>query len=514
MPSVSQVRHRTPFRWRRALFALVLLAVAAIFCRNSLRERIGATGGKDAGERQYVVKRGDFNIAILADGTLDALKRHDLQCEATGRFELKILKVVPDKTVLKKGDTVMEFSPEPCRQLLDKERLDLEAVERDLALAREDLQMQRAANVSAIKTAADALHEAEEAFRKYDELEEAQKRRALQAAILQSETQRAEAEKALSAARQTRAAAQSGNAETLKALDAQVDQAVGALEKSRQTTEDAARNYQVFRQYESPRQRGALTEGVAKARLALQKAIVEAKGKIIQGEREIRSFEERIVQSQKNLKQLEEDRDKLKIVAPVDGIVTLGDLEQRRWNNNTPQEIKPGVVLEAGETVASIPDLSKFVVHAEIPEEYRSQLKLELTAKLRSPALADLVMDGKVDYISPVADNAIRWDSDSPKIYNINITTDTTDSRLMPGMTVKVEISVETVRNVLFIPINLVYARAGANYVRVAGRLGGEEERRVTPGRVSMDFVEITDGLSEGETVLRRNGADNANCAP
>jgi len=74
------------------------------------------------------------------------------------------------------------------------------------------------------------------------------------------------------------------------------------------------------------------------------------------------------------------------------------------------------------------------------------------------------------------------------------------DPRLMPGMTMRVEIIVETVTNVLHLPIEAVFQREGKTFARVKG-VTGVEERPVTTGRTSNSFVEILSGLEEGERV-------------
>ena len=78
--------------------------------------------------------------------------------------------------------------------------------------------------------------------------------------------------------------------------------------------------------------------------------------------------------------------------------------------------------------------------------------------------------------------------------------TDTTDERLMPGMTVEVEIIVERVTNVLYVPVEALYRENKKLLCRV--QAGADlVVREVTAGRRSDHFVEIIDGLREGEKV-------------
>ena len=194
---------------------------------------------------------------------------------------------------------------------------------------------------------------------------------------------------------------------------------------------------------------------------------------------------------------------KLENRAPVDGIVTLGNPNRRHWQET--KESKVGTTVFSREVLASIPDLSKLEVSAQIPEEYRSRVRVGLEAKLRSPAFPDLVREGKIASSAPMATNTVRWDKSSPKVYDTKIKTDTTDPRLMPGMTVKIEIIVEAVKDTLFIPVEAALNREGLTYC-LNRRLTNPKERQIESARSSIHQVEISMGVADGEEVLlRRN---------
>ena len=106
-----------------------------------------------------------------------------------------------------------------------------------------------------------------------------------------------------------------------------------------------------------------------------------------------------------------------------------------------------------------------------------------------------------------MATHILHWDRNSPKIYATEISTDAADKRLMPGMTMRVEIIVEEVNDVLYIPVEAVYNREGQKYCNVR-TLTGLTERTVETGRSSNDYVEITLGLKQGEEVFLHSGQE------
>jgi len=151
-------------------------------------------------------------------------------------------------------------------------------------------------------------------------------------------------------------------------------------------------------------------------------------------------------------------------------------------------------------TIVIIPDVSKFKVQVNIPEEYRSRIKTGLSVVIRAKAVPDLTLTGEIVKIAGASTPIIPWDQNSPKVYAADISTDAADERLTPGMTVQVEVVVEKVENVLYVPVEGVYNREGKSYCKV--RQGDAlAEREVKTGRFSTDFVEIVEGLKDADRV-------------
>ena len=162
--------------------------------------------------------------------------------------------------------------------------------------------------------------------------------------------------------------------------------------------------------------------------------------------------------------------------------------------------------------MARIPDLSQFLVKCEIPEIYRSRIQVGLDAVLKNSALPNLVMQGQIDTIASMSERLNQWDARSPRVYKTTISTNTADARLMPGMTVEVEIMVDSVHDVLFVPVEALYNQEGDTYCQVQGTFD-VEERLIETGRVSTSFVEVLDGLEAGDVVLlhHKEGSKRSN---
>jgi multidrug efflux pump subunit AcrA (membrane-fusion protein) len=497
-------RQSSKTRRVRVWLLAALLAVVAVASFYAWRRfgpgRPGATEGETR-DRYATVRRGDFNIALEIDGNLDAIKHHMIRPtprSGSRGYGLEIVELVENRSAVKTGDLLFRFSEEKHAVELDKLKLALADEQTSLKLAEQDLDMTRAGNLSTIRNANDQLRASAEALSRYEDEDARGKRSALQAAIQTARARLTQARTDLSAARSQLSTAQMQDPGRVSELEKAVLDKTQAVDTARDALTQASSSLRVFKQYDHPQKMRVLEEGHTKAQVDLQRDLVTAAGNLVKDQRVIQNHRARIRQMEEDLEQLINIRKSLVVRAPSDGIVTLGDPQRRSWNQ--PEDLKVGSQVSEGTVLASIPDLSRFLVRVDLPEEFRSRISIGLRAVLRSKAIPNLVLEGSVSLIAAMAQNVVNWDRSSPKIYPVEIATDTTDPRLMPGMTMRVEIIVEKVTNALHVPIEAIFQREGKTFARVKGTMG-VEDRPVTTGRSSNSFVEILSGLEEGERV-------------
>lgn len=482
-----------------SILIAVLVGAAIAFRVFKHHAETPKTAEKPSRDRYRVVQRGDFTVAVELDGNLDAIERHLIKpAPGSGRYGLEIIDLVEDNTPVKEGDELFKFSSEKLEQAEEDLRVRLDDERTSLMLAQEDLGMTRAGNLSAIKGASDQLRSAREALSRYKDEDAVRNKRDLIRALSDARENVKDAKDAVRAAQDELSDAYMRDASKVATLEKKVENAEDQVNNAENQLRKAHSNLRVFKQYDHPQKMRSLVEAATKAQMTLQKTLVEAAGRVVQAERKIQNHQTRIKSMEDELATLQTIRSQLTLTAPVDGIVSLGNPYRRHWENDA--DLKVGTQVRQGQTIASIPDLSKFVVNVDIPEELRSRLAIGQQATLRSKAIPDLVLNGKLTTIAPMARNVIRWDNNSPKVYPAEISTDGAEKRLMPGMTMKVGIVVEKVTDVLFVPVEAVYNREGKKFCRVKG-LTGLEERHIETGRTSTDFVEILAGLEEEEKV-------------
>ena len=132
-------------------------------------------------------------------------------------------------------------------------------------------------------------------------------------------------------------------------------------------------------------------------------------------------------------------------------------------------------------------------------------LSSDTSMKLTVSTIGDEVFSGVVTAVERSAKSSYGITS-----YSVEITLDK-DPRMLPGMTAKALIRIEGVDNALLIPEKALRQTRDSSFVYTTydpatGTLGGETA--VIPGLTGGGMVEITEGLTEGQTVYYQEAYD------
>jgi RND family efflux transporter MFP subunit len=192
------------------------------------------------------------------------------------------------------------------------------------------------------------------------------------------------------------------------------------------------------------------------------------------------------------VKELESDIANCKMNAPRDGLVIFHVPEDRH-----PFVLAQGEPVREGQKLLYLPDLSKMQVKVNVPEALIARVQRDQKAAIRVDAFPGLSLAGQVAKIATVGE---RWGD--AKTYPVTIPLAGKTQQLKPGMSAEVRIQVEPRVNVLRVPGS---ALLGTGRDTICYVKAGEEvqERQVIAGLRDNAFVEIQQGLKEGEQVLR-----------
>ncbi len=204
------------------------------------------------------------------------------------------------------------------------------------------------------------------------------------------------------------------------------------------------------------------------------------------------------------LSQAESDASETNILAPMDGTVvgepkTVGTMAVATSDNPT--------------VIMRIADLSTKKIMAKVDETDIGSVKVGQSATFTVDAYTDKTFTARVTKISQT-DTANTWDTSTASssasssssaaviYYYVTLEVDDPENLLLPAMTARVEINTADKPDALVVPISTLKTDANGSYVIVRNPDGSQENRYVQAGIYSDDYVEILDGLSEGEEVV------------
>jgi len=172
----------------------------------------------------------------------------------------------------------------------------------------------------------------------------------------------------------------------------------------------------------------------------------------------------------------------LTFYAPVAGIV----LEKKAVQ---------GMRFMPGEVLYQIADLSSVWIQAEVAEQDIGLVKAGSVARVNIAAYPDKHFKGKVDFINPILNMATRT-------VQVRVELANPDGLLKPAMFASVELAASHGGKVLTVPVSAVIDSGKRQIVLVQLAAGHFEPRTVKLGSRSENYVQVLEGVAEGEQVV------------
>ena len=139
-------------------------------------------------------------------------------------------------------------------------------------------------------------------------------------------------------------------------------------------------------------------------------------------------------------------------------------------------------------------------VEIKVHETWIDKVELNQPAKITVAAFTEKTFTGKVLKKAPLADQTDDILNPDLKVYLTDVGIDGTHDALRTGMTADVEVIINDLHDVLYVPIQSVTTVEEKKICYVMG--SPVEKREVETGLFNENFVEIKSGLTEGEKVL------------
>lgn len=399
------------------------------------------------------VKRERFIHEILEKGSVDSAKNVEIRCEVESAGGLTILSVVPEGTIVKKGDLLVELDSSTLRENVTKQQIAVLASQATLAQSEADL-----------KTAELTLQEYKEG--KFEE-----EKKGIENDIYTArETVRTQEDKLFYYKRLL---------ERGYVTDSKVEADLFELEKAKKNHEIAELKLTVLDKY------------------TYQKNLVQYEADIATKQAKVESDQKSLELDKERLEHLENQLSLCRILAPQDGQVVY---YMPRWGGDEDL-IKEGKKVYERQILLRLPDPSQMQVKGLVNEANIRLVKVDQTATIRLEAFPNQVFNGIVKIVNDYPEPGHFMSGAMSKEYMTTILILDPPEGIKPGLTAEAKILVNAIPDALVLPVQAVFSYGGKTYV-ITHKNGVWDKLEVKTGPTNDKEVVILEGLEEEDSVV------------
>lgn len=401
------------------------------------------------------VARDNFSLTVTERGEVESSGVTEVVSEvkAKNTTGVSIIKIIPEGTVVKKGDFLVELDSSALREEQTAQQI---AVNTAAALAVESRNVYETALI---------------AKEEYLDGTYVQERQTIESEVFVAEENLNRAKEYYEYSKRL---ASKGYVNQL-----QLEADKFAVEKSRKELEAAKTKLKVLDDYTK-----------AKMLKQLESDIVISKAK---WESDKNSHE----LAAAKLKEIDDQVAKCTIVSPKDGTVTYAH-NRENWGGDE-FVVKEGAVIRERQAIIRLPDPSKMRVSLNVNESLIQYIRPGMPATIAPVGTGGQILRGTVEKVSQYAEPS-GWRKANIKEYKAYVTIDDSATDLRSGMTASVTIRCADIPDAIQAPVQAVYAH-GKQYYAFVFNNGSWDARPLKCGPTNDKFFVIEAGLKEGDRV-------------
>ena len=184
------------------------------------------------------------------------------------------------------------------------------------------------------------------------------------------------------------------------------------------------------------------------------------------------------------------------IKAPFAGIV----IHYKTFRNGEKRKPREGDSVFMNQPILYLPDVSKMMIKTQAREVDLHKIEIGQQGRIVVDAYPDARLTGELTFIGSLA-TADDSRKSFEKYFQVLFKVNEEDNRLRPGMTCRISIQVESLKDSISVPVQAVFMDDQKSFCYVKTKRGGFAVRPITTGRQNIEFVEILEGLNAGEQV-------------
>ncbi len=262
--------------------------------------------------------------------------------------------------------------------------------------------------------------------------------------------------------------------------------------------DSAKEELRLFMRYTLPKEVEQRRSDYEEAELELEKVKAKARSEKAQAEANKESKKHNLELDKERLDKTKEMIENSTIAATKPGLVVYASTTNPWGRRNNP--IQEGAEIRHNETLITMPDLNTLAARVNVHETQISKVKKDQPARISVEALGGEEFPGTVAKISPMASSEHRWLNPDVMVYETDVALEEFPEDVTPGMSATAEIVVAELEDVLYIPVQAVTTHRG-NRVCWVKTDGPPQLRRIECGHFTEKFVQVKEGLREGEEV-------------
>jgi len=452
------------------------------------------------------VTRGDLKIEVEISGEFVADDKDEIRMEPSKyRGDLIITKILPEGSVVKKGDVLMEFDPDKLDDALEKaqnENTDQQVAFKKAMAELESAKIDAESKLVQLEKEFEFLEREIAAAQDRQELELAEKKKAI-----------ADDESALADARvdHEQLVQLYGERELHTTTeDMLVERSKKKLTDSEKSIATKKKELVHFQKYEMTTateekqlEADRKSAEIKKEKITLESAVAEKQAVVDKAQRKLDSFK-------KKIDGLEKDKAQLLVNSPRDGILfykTLGGSSPLGMLGlgSGDESMEVGGRVKTHTILLTVATMENLTVKMLVRENDVQHMKKGLPITVRPDAFPALQLDGKLTKVDQIASRTDVFSN--ARRFTVRGKFSQGAQELKTGMSCRVIVHADVVPDTIKVPIVSVAEESGVYFCHVKTE-AGFEKREIKIGQSNAEFVQVTEGLRTGEIVFLNDPSD------
>lgn len=261
----------------------------------------------------------------------------------------------------------------------------------------------------------------------------------------------------------------------------------------------------LYIKYSFPKEAERLLSDFEESLSSLERTKAEAHAMLLQADVQLKKADMLYRIEDNELRDLRDQLSKCIIKAEKTGLVVYGSSNDRNpYRGGSQEPIQEGTTVRERQLIITIPDMTRMSVTVKVHEASIKSVAKGQRASIIIDSQPESALVGEVTKVGVLPNSGDRWMNPDIKLYDVEIRIEGIREWLRPGMSAEVTILVEEHEDVVYIPLQAVSAEGDQRYCFVS-KDKRVERRTIVTGAFTEDFIEVVDGIEEGEIVFLRN---------